>query len=153
MAQHESRPTSIKTSMSFIRSIAEEARAMTEAERVSITQKDDAIIEELAKLSVLYWRPDFTPGAARQFYLTYLEDLRDYSLKSIRNAVVAYRRNPESKFFPLPGQLLGLIETPPSWWVSGKNQYLTEQRATAADEMVELVSLVERHKLLGKPQK
>ena len=121
---------------------------MTEAERSALTRKDDAIIEELAKLSVLYWRPDFDQGQGRQFYLTYLEDLRDYSTQSIHEAVVAYRRNPESKFFPLPGQLRGLIETPPSWWVSGKGKYLAEQRATAAEEMVELVSSAERQKLL-----
>jgi len=101
-------------------------------------QKDDAILLLLGKLALVYWRPDFTPKQAEQLYAQFLDDLRDLPFESIVGAIEAYRRNPENKFYPTPGQLRGLIINPPGWWVGSRNEWVKEVREDAKKELVKL---------------
>lgn len=96
-------------------------------------KKDELIILMLTRLSLIYWRPDYSPGQAEQVYEQYLEDLREFALAAISAAVVAWRRNGENRFFPQPGQLRALIEA------HSKFESIHERRAQlrreAQDEM------------------
>ena len=107
---------------------------MTEAEREMAGRKDDAILSLLAKISLLYWRPDYTQEQAAEVYSMYLEDLREYAFRDIFAAVGKYRRDTENKFFPLPGQLRGLIELAPAW-ESSQGQHIAKRKAAAREEM------------------
>ena len=71
--------------------------------------KDKAILALLAKLSLHYWRPDFTPTQAKQLYADYLEDLRPFALSDIANAIAEYRQIGANRFYPSTGQLIDLI--------------------------------------------
>lgn len=59
----------------------------------------------LAKLAQHYYRPDFTEGQARQLIRDYVEDLAEFSVSSLDEAVREYRRDAKSKFFPPVGRL------------------------------------------------
>lgn len=74
----------------------------------------------LGKLALVYWRPDFTPGQAKQLYAQYLDDLRPFAFADVAEAIETYRQNGENKFFPTPGQLRAIIVTPYSWDPSPK---------------------------------
>jgi hypothetical protein len=97
--------------------------------------KDEAIVALLFELATLYWRPDFTPDQAKVVIRQYLEDLRDFAVKDIAHAIRTYRRNPESKFFPHPGALRGILETPPAWHTLGKAKWLADCRRESAAEL------------------
>jgi hypothetical protein len=66
----------------------------------------------LARLSLHFWRPDFTPDQARLLIKDYLEDLAGFAPNEIERACMAYRRKPDSKFFPKSGELLGILSPP-----------------------------------------
>ena len=114
---------------------------MPDAEREALAQKDEAILLLLAKLAVVYWRPDFTAGQAKQLYTQYLDDLRPFAFKDIAAAIETYRQDPENKFYPLPGQLRGIITKPYSWDPSPK-KHLPEKLADSRAEMERMVSMV-----------
>jgi hypothetical protein len=120
------------------------------ARQAAELEKDEAILAMVVQLAMLYWRPDYTPGQAKQVYATYLEDLRDYSLAAIRRAVTAYRRDPANKFFPHPGALRGLIEEPDAFHFSGRAAWKATQRREAERELVGLEAV--HRKQLGAPQ-
>lgn len=61
----------------------------------------------MLKLQAHYWRPDFSPAQAKELYADYIEDLSDLPPDILDAAIGQYRRNPESKFFPRTGELLG----------------------------------------------
>jgi hypothetical protein len=63
----------------------------------------------LAKLSLHYWRPDFSPEQARLIMGDYLDDLRGYSPEQVCRACSEYRKLPDAKFFPTSGALLALL--------------------------------------------
>jgi hypothetical protein len=86
-----------------------------EERRLAEAQKDEAILVLLAQLALVYWRPDFTPAQAKQLYMQYLDDLRPFSFADIAEAINIYRQDPERTYFPLPGQLRGIIAKPYSW--------------------------------------
>lgn len=71
-------------------------------------------------MSLHYWRPDYTPEQARLVIEDYLDDLADFLPSEIERACMTFRRNPENKFFPKSGELLGILnaksvwDTPPS---------------------------------------
>lgn len=79
-----------------------------EAQRLRAS-KDEAILAILARLALHYWRPDFTPGQARQLYRDYLDDLRDFAVVDINRAIQVYRRDGANRFFPTTGQIVDLI--------------------------------------------
>lgn len=104
-------------------------------------QKDEAILLLLAKLAVVYWRPDFTASQAKELYSQYLDDLRDFAFQDIADSIEKYRRDPENKFYPTPGQLRGAIAKPPAWWVNGQTEWSKEVRQVAAKEMAAITSV------------
>ncbi len=85
------------------------ARGEPEDVKQAREAKDEAIVALLAKLALHYWRPDFTEGQARQLYLDYLDDLRDYAVADIKTAIQAYRTDGTNKFFPSSGQIIDSI--------------------------------------------
>ncbi len=115
----------------------------SQAQVTAEQQKDEAILIQLAKLALMYWRPDFTPGQAKQLYEMYLDDLRVYSFYDITKACAKFRQNADNKFFPTSGQLRGLIEEIPSWDVISKNNYLAQRKSAARDEMAGMVERIE----------
>lgn len=115
----------------------------SQAEISAAQQKDEAILIQLAKLALMYWRPDFTPGQAKQLYEMYLDDLRVYSFYDICKACEKFRQNADNKFFPTSGQIRGLIEEIPSWDVISKSKYLAERKSMARDEMAGMVERIE----------
>lgn len=126
--------------------------ARTDAEREAVAQKDEAILLLLAKLAVVYWRPDFTAGQAKQLYTQFLDDLREFAFADIAEAIEKYRRDPENKFYPLPGQLRGLIATPYSWDPSPK-KHLTERLEAGRLEMQRMVAAIEQRVQIAPAQK
>jgi hypothetical protein len=115
----------------------------TPAEIEAVNAKDAAILVLLGKLAVHYWRPDFTPGQARQLYADYVEDLREYSLRDINNAILKYRRDAESKFFPTCGQLVGIIRTIPWWDIRSPKEHSEILHSAAAKELAGVVKQIE----------
>lgn len=77
--------------------------------------KDEAILALLAKLALHYWRPDFTPGQARQVYADYVYDLGPFALSDIASAINKYRQTGANRFFPTSGALIDIITQPCSW--------------------------------------
>lgn len=63
----------------------------------------------LARLSLHYWRPDYSPEQARLLMEDYLSDLSGYSPAQVERACAEYRQNPANKFFPHSGELMGLM--------------------------------------------
>lgn len=91
----------------------------------------------LGKLALVYWRPDFQPGQAKQLYLQYVDDLREFPMSEIVAAVEAYRRDGGNRFFPTPGDLRKLICTPPTWDVISKDTHMRELHRKAIAEMAD----------------
>lgn len=52
-----------------------------------------------------YYSKELTPSQIDMFS----DDLMSLSPTELTQAIISYRRNPENKFFPLPGQLIGII--------------------------------------------
>lgn len=77
--------------------------------------KDEAILALLGKLALHYWRPDFTPGQARQVYADYVYDLGPFALSDIAAAINEYRQTGANRFFPSSGALIDIITKPASW--------------------------------------
>jgi len=73
-------------------------------------QKDRAIIQMLAQLSLLYWRPEFTPELARELYAMYVDDLRSFPIWLIERSIQNYRRDGKNRFFPTSGQIIDGIK-------------------------------------------
>ncbi len=121
---------------------------MDEAERLEAGNKDEAILALLGRLALVYWRPDFTPSQAKQLYQQYLEDLREFPMAEIAQAIQKYRRDGANTFFPAPGQLRELIATPPSWDTISKNEHIRALHSAARDEMASRAA--ETRKRLGQ---
>lgn len=66
------------------------------------------VATSLLRLQAHYWRPDFTPAQAKELYADYIEDLSELPPDILDEAIREYRRNPEARFFPRTGELLGL---------------------------------------------
>jgi hypothetical protein len=115
--EQEKGPQPINTWLESLTSQVNSARNEGPELKEIMAQKDEAILVLLAKLALVYWRPDFSPAQAKELYAQYLDDLRDLPFSEIVDAVEKYRRNPENKFFPTPGQLRGAIVAVPSWSV------------------------------------
>jgi hypothetical protein len=115
----------------------------TPAEIEAASAKDAAILVLLGKLAVHYWRPDFTPGQARQLYADYVDDLREYALSDINDAMVKYRRNAESKFFPTSGQLVGIIRTIPAWDIRSPKEHSEILHYRAGQELQQVARQIE----------
>jgi hypothetical protein len=97
--------------------------------------KNKTILAMLARLALVYWRPDFNEGQLHQLYAIYLEDLRDLPLKAVEEACIAWRRNGANKFFPTPGELRSAILTPDQFHFSGRSTWAAALNRDAQAEM------------------
>lgn len=64
------------------------------------------VATSLMRLQAHYWRPDFTEAQARELYVDFIEDLGELPPDILDEAIRQYRRDPEARFFPRPGDLL-----------------------------------------------
>jgi hypothetical protein len=115
---NENQPQPINIWLECLASSAKSARDENPEVARLRDEKDEAILTLLARMSLHYWRPDFSPGQARELYLDYLDDLRDFAISDIAAAMRAYRRDGENRFFPTSGQIVDLI--------SGKAELIRE---------------------------
>jgi hypothetical protein len=65
--------------------------------------------EQLAKLSLHYWRPAFTPDQAKHVFGDFAADLAEVTAAELREACDRWRRDADNRFFPTPGQLKALV--------------------------------------------
>lgn len=70
----------------------------------------DYVATALLRLQAHYWRPEFTPAQARELYEDFMDDLGHIPPDILDEACAAYRRDPDARFFPRPGQLLAIAE-------------------------------------------
>ena len=70
----------------------------------------DHVATALLRLQGHYWRPDFSPAQARALYEDFMDDLGHIPPDILDEACTTYRRDPEARFFPRPGQLLAIAE-------------------------------------------
>lgn len=68
-----------------------------------------AIGLEVARISA-HFRADLRPAQAELLTKDFIEDLGSYRIADIQAGFSRYRRNPENRFFPKPGQIIAEIE-------------------------------------------
>jgi len=147
MDKNESKPRSIGIWMG---SLVSSVQHLSQEEAEARAAKNDAIIALLGKLSIHFWRPDFTAAQARQLYVDYVYDLGDYSLRDIADAIVKYRQGGH-EFFPKSGQLVQIIRAIPSWDIRTQKEHADILRADARKELEDVTKrLVEGRKMIGK---
>lgn len=114
--------------------------------------KDKAILALLGKLSLHFWRPDFTAGQAKQMYADYVHDLREYALSDINDAIIKYRQA-GATFFPTSGQLVQIIRTIPTWDIRSAKEHGEILHRTAEKELENITRKIEasQQPLLPKP--
>lgn len=138
------RPHTIGSSLEVRRS----SGSLAKTGRVGSTAKE--VMAMLGKLALHYWRPDFSEQQAKLLFADFVEDLREYSPERIEAACTAYRRNPENRFFPTPGQLRACIpplkveavygsgdtrtslNRPTGWYLRPRDKWLPEWREDEA---------------------
>lgn len=72
--------------------------------------KAAAISTELAKLAPQYYRPDFGPPQAQALFAAFIEDLEDFAVRDVEEAMREFRRDGRNKFFPTSGQIRDLAK-------------------------------------------
>ena len=65
--------------------------------------------EQLAKLSLHYWRPQFTPDQAKHVFGDFAADMAEVTPAELREACDRWRRDAANRFFPTPGQLMAMV--------------------------------------------
>jgi hypothetical protein len=68
-------------------------------------QAQASVALRLAQLAVHYYRPDFSELQVKFLIGDMVGDLSEFSVPDVEIAITAYRRDPNSKFFPTSGQL------------------------------------------------
>lgn len=63
----------------------------------------------LGRLAVHYYRPDFTPAAAKSMVEDMADDLGEFTLAEIEVAIRAYRLDASERFFPRSANLRELV--------------------------------------------
>lgn len=135
----ENQPRSIAI---WLESLCSSRAIQSPAETEAREAKDRAILALLAKLSLHYWRPEFTPSQAKQMYADYVEDLREYALSDVSDAVKFYRRG-GATFFPTSGQLVQIIRTIPSWDIRTPREHANLLHEAAGRELDGIVKKIE----------
>lgn len=51
-----------------------------------------------------------TEGMAKSLLADFLSDLEPYTVLEIQTAIATYRRDPDNRFFPTPGALIGIMD-------------------------------------------
>jgi hypothetical protein len=64
----------------------------------------------LGKLSLHYWRPEFTPEQAKLLYGDFVRLLDGVTALELRIAADEWLMDPLNRFYPTPGQLAELLE-------------------------------------------
>lgn len=59
----------------------------------------------LAQLAPLYYRADFGAAQAEALFAAFVDDLSEFEVPDIEDAVRAYRRDAKNKYFPSPAAL------------------------------------------------
>lgn len=67
-------------------------------------------VTQLGRLSLHYWRPDFTPEQAKLMFQDFASDMAGTTAAELVEACNEWRRDPENRFFPRPGELLELVK-------------------------------------------
>lgn len=67
-------------------------------------------VVHLGRLSLHYWRPDFTPEQAKLMFQDFARDLAHATAAELEHVCEEYRRDAANKFFPTPGKLLKLLD-------------------------------------------
>lgn len=62
-------------------------------------------VAQLGRLSLHYWRPEYSVGQARLLYDDFARDLADTTPFELESGCRAWRMNAKNRFFPTPGQL------------------------------------------------
>lgn len=75
-----------------------------------LTQSDrrKEISAILARMSLHYWRPDFTEAQFKLVLEDYIFDLSGFTPTEVQTACAAYRRK-DAQFFPKSGEIIALI--------------------------------------------
>ncbi len=66
--------------------------------------------ECLGRLSLHFWRPDFTPEQAKLLYEDFAHDMQGVTADELRAACQTWRTDPLNNFFPTPGKLLEIVK-------------------------------------------
>jgi hypothetical protein len=69
------------------------------------------MVMELERLAIHFPRTDMDSAKWKVLFLTFHEDCKHLSFARLREACRRYRQNPDNRFFPTPGQLLGTLKT------------------------------------------
>lgn len=64
---------------------------------------DAQICALLATLIPHFWQPDMSDGQMESKFKDFCFDLQGVTVKGLQEAVIAYRQDPKSEFFPKPG--------------------------------------------------
>lgn len=71
--------------------------------------RNGQIVALLVKLNSHFPQSKLNEQQAKHKALDFLEDLKEYTVAEIDNAIRDYRTNPESEYFPTPGKLLKIL--------------------------------------------
>lgn len=74
----------------------------------TITMRD--VVELVGRLSLQYWRPNFSPEQAKLLFQDFAQDLAGLTREELAQACLEWRRDPENRFFPTSGQLRGVAD-------------------------------------------
>lgn len=67
----------------------------------------------LGKLSLHYWRPDFTERHAKLLFDDFYDALKGFASETVAGACKIYREREDSKFFPAIGPFLAICRRVP----------------------------------------
>lgn len=84
----------------------------TSSQGATASQETAEKLVALARLQSHFYQPGQTSQQIRAVLEDMLDDLKEYSPQNIERACKYYRSNPENRFFPTSGQLIGAL-TPP----------------------------------------
>jgi hypothetical protein len=107
----------------------------------------------LSRLALQYWRPDHTPPHVKLLMEDMIEDLREYPMEAIADAVRTYRRRAENRFFPTSGALRAIIEDPGPFCFTGPSAHLAKLAGDAKKEIAELALAIAAKSQTALPPK
>lgn len=74
-------------------------------------EKAKALAAMLMQLSSHYYRPDFSPAQAKSLIGDMVEDLAEYTIQDVEQAIRAYRQDASKGYYPRAAHLRDLIAT------------------------------------------
>lgn len=64
----------------------------------------------MSRLAINYYRPDFQESQAKLIIRGYIEDLMEFEVSDVEEAIREYRRGKDAKFWPAVGELIALAK-------------------------------------------